>query len=371
MDARLSSDIGMKKKSIHGFTLIEVLVVVAIIALLAAILIPSLQQARERAKIASCQANSKQIATVTATYQAEYKGYVPIVFKIGIGIFRANLSGGEIGQFAENAFLAVAFRNYDRGTRNLAKIPVPAGYLNPGVGGAQVDISPFLAPHEKWSYPEDGRANKTQYFFLNVMPKHYICPFTREKAGWSEMNDGIWKRFNKNIPKKVFEAPMHSYTTCGWEGQVVRGRPVVGKKWDAEPPNVTVIIDGRPKYSAFSWNAKKGGSKSVRPETFPLGAPSHLIKGQPDNRNSPVLYRHRKWSAKEAQKIGASSLSDATIFFCGSGQTVNYPTDKDADRSIHKIVNFGSHRSTLGGGTNATFADTHVEWVKGTQIGWQ
>ncbi|MHC4443734.1 MAG: prepilin-type N-terminal cleavage/methylation domain-containing protein [Planctomycetota bacterium] len=65
-----------------AFTLIELLVVVAIIALLAAILIPSLQRAREQAKIASCKANSKQIATITATYQAEYKGYVPILFKI-------------------------------------------------------------------------------------------------------------------------------------------------------------------------------------------------------------------------------------------------------------------------------------------------
>jgi len=35
------------------------------------------------------------------------------------------------------------------------------------------------------------------------------------------------------------------------------------------------------------------------------------------------------------------------------------------------VRNLNSHRSNLGGGTNALFADTHVEWVKGTQIGWQ
>jgi len=360
-----------KSQKITAFTLIEVLVVVAIIAILAAVLLPALQRARDQAKIASCIANSKQIATITATYQAEYRGYVPIVFKIGIGIFRANLRGGDIGQFAQNGFLAVAFRAYDKGTRNLDKIRVPDSYLHPGVGGADVDISPFLAPDEKWSYPEDGSPNKTQYFFLNVMPKYYICPFTRDKAGWREMDDGTWIRFGKTIPKKTFEAPMHSYTTCGWEGQVVRGRPVCGKKWDNLPAEQTVIIDGRPKYSALSWNAKKGGGSGQSAVRFPLGVPPHLIDGEPDKVNSPVLKRHRKWTSSEAQKIGASSLSDATIFFCGSGQTVNYPTDKDGNKTIHKIVNFDSHRTNRGGGSNATFADTHVEWVKGTQIGWQ
>ncbi len=65
------------RKPLPGFTLIELLVVISIIALLLAILMPSLRRARDYARRISCGSNSRQIMMAMSTYASEWDGHLP------------------------------------------------------------------------------------------------------------------------------------------------------------------------------------------------------------------------------------------------------------------------------------------------------
>ena len=84
----------------HGFTLIELLVVVAIIAILAAMLLPALSQARERARRAVCVNNLRQLLLFTAMYADDYDGfYMPTKTASGSNpVIQAIYAEGGTGQ---------------------------------------------------------------------------------------------------------------------------------------------------------------------------------------------------------------------------------------------------------------------------------
>ncbi|HTU27654.1 MAG TPA: DUF1559 domain-containing protein [Pirellulales bacterium] len=118
---------------LHGFSLIELLVAIAIIGLLIALLMPALQSAREAARRMTCAGNMKQFNLAIANYAGAHAGHLPPVnFSVVVNPKTGNTAQGSVHYvtlpFYDNQTV------YDTFTQD---IPSPGpGYLGPTPAGS-------------------------------------------------------------------------------------------------------------------------------------------------------------------------------------------------------------------------------------------
>jgi type II secretion system protein G len=106
-------------RSERGFTLIEMMIVVAIIAILVAILVPNFMRARAQAQTAACEANLKEIATALELYQTDHEQYPDVTSATDVTNTEANLGSylrqTPIDPVAPTGFYTYQVANYDQG----------------------------------------------------------------------------------------------------------------------------------------------------------------------------------------------------------------------------------------------------------------
>lgn len=89
----------MQKWARYIFTLIELLIVIAIIAILASLLLPALKKAKDKVKMIDCQNKLKQTTTAVLMYSVDCNGMGPSGIAVANGLFIREADTGGIGDY--------------------------------------------------------------------------------------------------------------------------------------------------------------------------------------------------------------------------------------------------------------------------------
>lgn len=187
------------RSSFDGFTLVELLVTVAIISLLAALLLPVLRTARIKAKIARAHADLRSIGTSIETYRLDQEAYPPArTFCAGGGMKVDDYnecppelrSLGYLGEFPEDVFNpGRAYKyitpglGYSNRVLTILSIWVPTKF--PHAGGRDVPYFNVDESPVTWAVWSVGPSGPKPFWMSEEL--HYPVP----QRTWYDIKNGL------------------------------------------------------------------------------------------------------------------------------------------------------------------------------------
>lgn len=252
-----------------GFTLIEVLVVVAIIALLVAILLPSLARARDQARTVMCEGHLKEFGNALGMYGLEHKDLLPGPLHPGIFKYTRNINPVQ-SRFYLPALLRKYFSENAKGSGSMADaiatcpaFPVKDDDFNLSIWG--VNKNPFHYCVNSWT--------NTGFFQRGTFkPLVYYFGFTHagipDFAVWEDTyGDGKGGDATYYRPKKLgmIKQPSKEYAMAD---------AFLRPWWDSSVGGTNLPRGSWPREDTSNWNS--GGHETLR--RLPL-APWHMGSG--------------------------------------------------------------------------------------------
>ena len=176
---------GHQRSSRQGFTLIELLVVIAIIAILAAMLLPALSSAKQRALRVVDTANLKQLGAGWTMYPGDHHNQLLPVHWKGVATFNKLSTSGNASGWETHEIARMSSGNTIQNPGN-ADSPLPDGWWNLGLLWGDKDIA-----NPKSFYTPAGAGvigkNMTYDYYVN---KPYLWPSYNTQPSEAGNNPG-------------------------------------------------------------------------------------------------------------------------------------------------------------------------------------